>query len=399
MSIFIHHGAPGSYKTSGALWLRLLPAITSGRHIITNVRGLNLERMAKYLKMDVSDISIEFIDTDHPDGRLTMARFWHWARKDAFLFIDECGRIWPPRLTVTNLKALDTPPDLVAEDRPESFEVAFDMHRHHGWDICLTTPNIAKVHNMIREAAEIGYRHFNRATVGLGAKFTLTTHDAANSGQMDSHALTRQVKKIPSPIFKMYASTTTGKARDTMAGTALWKDRKILFLFGMVFLMFSYSFYGLHDNPIFTGGNDATIESEQSEPQSKATVGNAVGSKAVAPASFGFCIGRLCVQDGFVTVGDERYRLVDNLDIPYRGLWATGHHIYKDTLTVFFETESGSVPTELFASSYRYKVLPLPDFNHFVVFDTFAAQALWVEVKRGLPIKTENDKKGLNSIF
>ncbi|HFF2941533.1 TPA: zonular occludens toxin domain-containing protein, partial [Vibrio cholerae] len=26
MSIFIHHGAPGSYKTSGALWLRLLPA-------------------------------------------------------------------------------------------------------------------------------------------------------------------------------------------------------------------------------------------------------------------------------------------------------------------------------------------------------------------------------------
>ncbi|MVD25636.1 zonular occludens toxin, partial [Vibrio cholerae] len=45
MSIFIHHGAPGSYKTSGALWLRLLPAIKSGRHIITNVRGLNLERM------------------------------------------------------------------------------------------------------------------------------------------------------------------------------------------------------------------------------------------------------------------------------------------------------------------------------------------------------------------
>nr|MVD29436.1 zonular occludens toxin [Vibrio cholerae] len=40
MSIFIHHGAPGSYKTSGALWLRLLPAIKSGRHIITNVRGL-----------------------------------------------------------------------------------------------------------------------------------------------------------------------------------------------------------------------------------------------------------------------------------------------------------------------------------------------------------------------
>lgn len=125
--------------------------------------------------------------------------------------------------------------------------------------------------------------------------------------------------------------------------------------------MFSYSFYGLHDNPIFTGGNDATIESEQSEPQSKATVGNAVGSKAVAPASFGFCIGRLCVQDGFVTVGDERYRLVDNLDIPYRGLWATGHHIYKDTLTVFLKprvaaSQQSCLHRATATRCYRYRI-------------------------------------------
>ncbi|EOG7736654.1 zonular occludens toxin, partial [Vibrio cholerae] len=93
------------------------------------------------------------------------------------------------------------------------------------------------------------------------------------------------------------------------------------------------------------------------------------------------------------------YRLVDNFDIPYRGLWATGHHIYKDKLTVFFETESGSVPTELFASSYRYKVLPLPDFNHFVVFDTFAAQALWVEVRRGLPVKKEKEESIIKSFL
>ncbi|MES1585988.1 zonular occludens toxin, partial [Vibrio cholerae] len=44
-------------------------------------------------------------------------------------------------------------------------------------------------------------------------------------------------------------------------------------------------------------------------------------------------------------------------------------------------------------------VLPLPDFNHFVVFDTFAAQALWVEVRRGLPVKKEKEESIIKSFL
>lgn len=53
-----------------------------------------------------------------------------------------------------------------------------------------------------------------------------------------------------------------GKVCDMMVGMVLWKDRKIFFLFGMVFLMFFYLFYGLYDNLIFIGGNDVIIELE-----------------------------------------------------------------------------------------------------------------------------------------
>ena len=43
MSIKIHHGFPGSYKTSGAVQDDFIPAALAGRHIVTNVRGLDNE--------------------------------------------------------------------------------------------------------------------------------------------------------------------------------------------------------------------------------------------------------------------------------------------------------------------------------------------------------------------
>lgn len=44
MSIKIHHGPNGSYKTSGAIQDDAVPALKDGRVIITNVRGFTLER-------------------------------------------------------------------------------------------------------------------------------------------------------------------------------------------------------------------------------------------------------------------------------------------------------------------------------------------------------------------
>ncbi|MGZ3999618.1 MAG: zonular occludens toxin domain-containing protein [Mucilaginibacter sp.] len=41
MSIKIHHGPPGSYKTSGAVMDDFVPAALAGRVVVTNVRGLN----------------------------------------------------------------------------------------------------------------------------------------------------------------------------------------------------------------------------------------------------------------------------------------------------------------------------------------------------------------------
>ena len=45
MAVKIHHGAPGSYKTSGAVMDDFTHWAREGRTIVTNVRGLTQDRI------------------------------------------------------------------------------------------------------------------------------------------------------------------------------------------------------------------------------------------------------------------------------------------------------------------------------------------------------------------
>ncbi|WP_323957294.1 zonular occludens toxin domain-containing protein, partial [Aeromonas caviae] len=154
MSIKIHHGAPGSYKSSGAIHTDVIPAIKAGRYIITNVRGFSVERCREVLGKDVPEgFEVLYVETESQEGRDHLARFYHWAPKGAFFLVDEVQRVFPPAWRQSDLDRLDYPggPDKAKEDgRPETIDVAFDMHRHHNWDFVLTTPNIKKVHQVIR---------------------------------------------------------------------------------------------------------------------------------------------------------------------------------------------------------------------------------------------------------
>lgn len=94
----------------------------------------------------------------------------------------------------------------------ETIDVAFDMHRHHNWDFVLTTPNIKKVHQVIRAAAETAIRHTNMAILGLGGVIRPFSAASDNSGTSLSDVLqAKPFNKVPKYVFKLYDSTATGK--------------------------------------------------------------------------------------------------------------------------------------------------------------------------------------------
>lgn len=239
MSIKIHHGAPGSYKSSGAIHTDVIPAIKAGRHIITNVRGFTAERCKEVLGKAVPDeFKVTYIDTEAQEGRDHLARFYHWAPKGVFFLVDEVQRIFPPSWRQSDLDRLDYPggPEVAkADGRPETIDVAFDMHRHHNWDFVFTTPNIKKVHAVIRAASETAIRHTNMKILGFGKRYKTVLHLADNSGASMSDVLqAKPFNKVPNYVFKLYDSTTTGQVTDTIAGSSILRDPKILFFLGVI---------------------------------------------------------------------------------------------------------------------------------------------------------------------
>ncbi|MFP7409479.1 zonular occludens toxin family protein [Aeromonas veronii] len=317
MSIKIHHGAPGSYKSSGAIHTDVLPAIKAGRHIITNVRGFTAERCREVLGKAVPEsFQVTYIETESQDGRDHFARFYHWAPKGAFFLVDEVQRIFPPSWRQSDLDRLDYPggPDVAKEDgRPETIDVAFDMHRHHNWDFVFTTPNIKKVHAVIRAAAETAIRHTNMGLLGIGGRYKTVLHLADNSGSSMSDVLqAKPFNKVPKYVFKLYDSTTTGKVSDTIAGSSILRDPKILFFLAVMGVCI---FFGFIKPEYIDKPNKAPAPSPTTVPapgEVGDTSGTGVrpgGAPAAAPGgvlSVGPFAGHKLIISCHVLVKDER---------------------------------------------------------------------------------------------
>ncbi len=259
MSIKIHHGPPGSYKTSGAIADDLLDAVVLGRHIITNVRGLSDEQNIRdvivgqgkkvpdsfkltYIKTDPTDQ--DFPEASCSENMEMLRRFWHWAPDNVFFILDEVQEIWPKSYRETHLRKLDYPGGIEAANQAGRFltiDLAFEKHRHKNWDFVVTTPNINKVHPVIRGSAEAAYKHKNLAVLGslFKGRYIEGFHSADTNGKAsDFYSVIR--KKIPTYVFKLYKSTATGVVRDTTAGQSIFKDPKVLGLSLFILCLIAY---------------------------------------------------------------------------------------------------------------------------------------------------------------
>lgn len=248
MSVKIHHGPPGSYKTSGAVMDDLPPAVREGRTVITNVRGLSDEELIRRELNGDPKFRLIHVDTTTSDGLEHMRRWFHWAPRGALLIVDEAQRIWPPEWRDAQLRKLDYPGgvDKASEDqRPENHTIAFDMHRHYNWDFVLTTPDIRKIRSEIRGVAEGAFKHRNRAMVGLKGSYLEAFHSPENNGASANDQLSVLTRRIRPWVWRLYDSTATGEIRDTSAGRPFWRDPRILglglFATGIIVVVFSRS--------------------------------------------------------------------------------------------------------------------------------------------------------------
>lgn len=278
MTTAIVHGDPGSYKTSSLVNDYLVPAVKSGRVVVTNIRGVKtpqeISDIYKFpLHPDSQIITVDF----NEEGFNLIARFFHWAPLGALILMDEGQRVYPTRLR--NFNEFDNPAN---DGRPKTVEDAFDSHRHMNWDIYISTPNISKIHKEIRAVAEFGFRHKNLATVFsfLNGRYKRVVHNAENSGAALSNVISSTLKKMDKRCFDVYESTATGKTKDVSSSVSLFKQPKVLLLL----LVILYSFWNIGSTLSDTDGLPA-IFGGTSKLSAPAPVSSASPLSSPAPAS------------------------------------------------------------------------------------------------------------------
>lgn len=249
MSIKTHHGPPGSYKTAGAMSEDFVRAAKEGRVIVTNVRGVTAERVRQHVPGLPSDFDVIHVGDKTPEDRRRWAIWFHWVPPGAFIFVDEAQKIWPKNWRESDIRSLDYPGGLnkaAEDDRPPTWEAAFEQHRHWNWDMVFTTPNYNKIRQDIKDCGELAYKHKNLGIFGnipgLKGRYIEGAHLADDDGGSVSQFLTINKKKVPSYVFNIYDSTATGEFSDTKAGfNLLGNPRVALLLF--VLLTAGYFFF------------------------------------------------------------------------------------------------------------------------------------------------------------
>ena len=300
MSLKIYHGAPGSYKTSGAVWNDFVPAVFAGRHVVTNVRGLSdadkvisvLSGLKEFKKKEIPDsFQLTYIDTTESENLEKLRRWFHWVPEGALLLLDEIQEIYPKSITATQFKQFDFQGGLDAATAAGCFPtlaLALEKHRHKNWDIVVTTPSIKLVHPAVRAVAETAFKHINNAikTKLLKCTYNEAFHLASQPGSKADIYVVRK-RRIPKWVFELYQSTATGQVTDTQAGGSVLSDPRLVLMLGVILLAVAYVFWnGLPS--IFSSSTHATDPNLSTDQQTLvATAQTATPSAQTAVSSSG----------------------------------------------------------------------------------------------------------------
>ncbi|WNF48410.1 zonular occludens toxin domain-containing protein [Pseudomonas sp. SG20056] len=281
MSIKIHHGPNGSYKTSGALQDDAIPAIKEGRTIITNIRGFTLDRVYEVFPDCPKSTEVINLSMESTEDLEKLRRWFMWAPKGAFLIFDETQILFPKSWRDKDLEQFDFPGGIEKAkeaDRPTGWLDGWTRHRHWNWDVVLTTPNIRYIRDDIRLTCEKAYLHANLALIGVKGRYKEAMHDAQENRPHSDGSSIVELKKISATTFKLYDSTSTGTVRDTAAGKNLLLSPKVLGLLGFIAALL-YSIFADDSASLFTNGLT------HHQPQKPATApAQAPGQTPAAPA-------------------------------------------------------------------------------------------------------------------
>jgi zona occludens toxin len=203
MSIVGYSGLPGSGKSYGVVENVIIPALQSGRHIITNI-PLKVGRLSDdyphgkvtiFSNREAEDDPEFFSLENHPGGVI-------WI-------IDEAWRFWKSGMKSVNI--------------PQNQKEFFTEHRHMVGDdgrtneIVLVTQDLQQLCSFLRSLVEETYRAVKLTAVGQKNRYRVDVYQGGVTGQKPGKPMRQLYGKYKPEIYQYYKSHTKNKT-DFAAG-------------------------------------------------------------------------------------------------------------------------------------------------------------------------------------
>lgn len=189
-------GVPGSGKTYESVSSVVIPALKSGRTVVSTIDGLTQERVDAYFKSESHGKLLPFKNEDVTDS------WWSSLPPGALVVVDEA---W----------------EVLGTNRSPSQAVLtfFRMHRHFvdpdsgvSCDILLITQTATDLHKSIRDVVETSLRFVKLKAIGRADSYKVEVFLGARMRRTDISST--YIRKYDSSVFSIY------KSYDAAAGTS-----------------------------------------------------------------------------------------------------------------------------------------------------------------------------------
>lgn len=236
MAINILLGRPGGGKTYEAVANHILPAIKSGRRVITNIK-LNLfaiyadfpQAHENDLVKIISDDLVE-IDGSHYKPFAHESFFSDpWKNEDnvgPLYVVDECQLAMPK--SGTRMELLNY----------------FQLHRHTGSDILLITQHYGQISPLLKHLIQNSFTVSKLTALGFMSRYKKSIRDGVSGYKND--VISTSLHKYDSSVFRYYKSHTLSSGAVKEAETndlgSIFRSWP-MFVLVLAFLVLSYSLY------------------------------------------------------------------------------------------------------------------------------------------------------------
>lgn len=226
--LFLHIGKPRSGKTYDVIRSVILPALTKGRRVLTNIEGMELPECREWIAAKTGanvDQKLVWLD----DSAIRTRTWFKDPENNDLFVIDECQVFWPGG----SLKPSD----------PEAFAF-MTRHGHYNVDIHLITQSEKNVDSHIRRLCGQTNLYRKMGFIGLSGSYQVQYFNGSEPAP--ALQISSAVKRYDPEIFRAYKSIVEGADVPTARQANLLTSKKFIvlyafLLFGLVFTIRSCS--------------------------------------------------------------------------------------------------------------------------------------------------------------